>query len=266
MTSRNHVNPSPRVSVVLPTFDRARLLPRAIESVLAQTFHDFELLVVDDGSTDDTPSVVESYAGDRLSYVRLERNTGAAAARNVGIRRAAGDLVAFQDSDDEWLPEKLERQVRAFDEGAETPRIDVVYCDMLRVHADGTSSYHASPEIVPGRLVNPDTRFYQVWMLGIQACVIRRECFDVVGLFDESMPSFEDLELFIRLSRAARFVHVDEPLVRYHETEGLSKNRAANRASRRRLLELYEADLATDDPDFLAGERAFLLAEAAKGR
>jgi glycosyltransferase involved in cell wall biosynthesis len=265
MPPRNLPALSPRVSVVLPTFNRASLLPRAIESVLGQTFRDLELIVVDDCSTDDTPRVVEQYAGNRVSFIRLERNLGAAAARNVAIRLAVGELVAFQDSDDEWLPEKLERHIRTFDEPSETSRIDVVYCDMLRVLADGTTSYLRSPEIVPGRFVNPDTRFYQVWMLGIQACVIRRECFDAAGLFDESLPSFEDLELFIRLSRTVRFAHIGEPLVRYHETEGLSKNRAANRAARRRLLELYETDLATDDPAFLAGERAFLQAEAAKG-
>ena len=266
MPSQNHTNLPPRVSVVLPTFNRASLLPRAIESVLGQTFRDFELIVVDDGSTDDTPSVVDRYAEDRVSCIRLERNAGAAAARNVAIRRAAGELVAFQDSDDEWLPENLERHVRTFDEASETSRVDVVYCDMLRVLVDGTTNYHRSPDIVPGRLVNPDTRFYQVWMLGILACVIRRACLDVAGLFDESMQSFVDLELFIRLARTARFAHIHEPLVLYHETDGLTKNRAANRAARRRLLALYGEDLADEDPDFLAGERAFLQAEAAKGR
>jgi glycosyltransferase involved in cell wall biosynthesis len=252
------------VSVVLPTFDRARLLPRAIESVLAQTFRDFELIVVDDGSTDDTPRVVAPYLRDRVAYVRLERNMGAAAARNAGIRLAAGELLAFQDSDDEWLPEKLERHVRVFDEAG--PPIGVVYSDMVRILADGTEHHHRSPTIVPGRLVNPETRFYEVWMLGIQSCVVRRECFDLVGAFDETLPSYEDLELFIRLSRRVSFVHVEEPLVRYHQTQGLSSDRAANRASRRRLLALYEAELAAEAAAFLAAERAILEAEAAKGR
>src|SRR5215218_7102231 len=94
----------PAVSVVIPTYNRAPLLGRSIRSVLAQCYEDFEVIVVDDGSTDDTAEVVAGFRDARVSYVRLARNTGAGAARNVGIRLARGGFLAFQDSDDEWMP------------------------------------------------------------------------------------------------------------------------------------------------------------------
>lgn len=101
----------PAVSVVIPTYDRAAVLPRAIDSVLGQTVEDLELLVVDDGSTDRAPDVVAGYADDRVRCLRHEQNRGASAARNSGIEAASGDYVAFLDSDDEWLAGKLETQL-----------------------------------------------------------------------------------------------------------------------------------------------------------
>ena len=107
---------APLVSVVLPTFNRERLLPRAINSVLNQTYKNLELIIVNDGSTDDTEKVVKGYSDKRIRYYKQELNKGGSAARNVGIKLARGELISFQDSDDEWLPEKLERQVRKFSE------------------------------------------------------------------------------------------------------------------------------------------------------
>ena len=105
----------PAVTVVLPTYDREPLLWRSIRSVLDQTYEDFELIIVDDGSTDATAESVARFGDRRLRCIRLAENRGAAAARNVGIRAATGRFIAFQDSDDEWLPSKLERHMRAFE-------------------------------------------------------------------------------------------------------------------------------------------------------
>ena len=243
----------PAVSIVLPTYQRGGLIGRAIRSVLAQTHGDFELLVVDDGSTDDTAAEVARITDPRVRYTRLDVNRGVAAARNLGIRATAAPLLAFQDSDDEWLPNKLERHLQVL--AASGPGVGVVYSDMERVWDDGRSEYHRSPDLVAGCLINPETSFYQVCRIGIQATVIRRVCLDAVGAFDERFPALEDLELFIRLSRRFAFHHLEEPLVRYHETDGLSKNYRAKHIARRLLLATYERELMNDDPDFVERER-----------
>jgi glycosyltransferase involved in cell wall biosynthesis len=239
---------SPTVSVVLPTYDRAPLITRAIRSVLEQTLTDFELIVVDDGSTDATQEAVADIADPRLRFIELAENRGAAAARNVGIRAASAPFIAFQDSDDEWLPAKLECHMRAFDTA--DPEVGVVYSDMERIWDDGRREYHRSPDVVRGVLLDPGTCFYQVCGLGIQSTVIRKECFAEVGDFNEAFPALEDLELFVRLSRRYAFHHLDVPLVRYYETNGLSKNMPAKIVARTLLLSLYGKGLEQHDLTF----------------
>lgn len=246
----------PTVSVVLPTYNRAELIDRSIRSVLQQTYEDFELIVVDDGSTDATAAALQKLGDPRLRCIRLETNRGAAAARNVGIRHAAGRFIAFQDSDDEWVAENLELHMHVFETCA--PEVGIVYSDMHRIRRDGSTDYHRSPTLVPGVLIDPSTRFYQVCKLGIQSSVIRRECFAQIGDFNEAFPALEDLELFIRLSRRYRFHHLQAPLVRYHETDGLSQNMPAKLVARTLLLELYRNDLERDDMAFVSDESASL--------
>jgi O-antigen biosynthesis protein len=225
--------------------------------VLDQTYGNLELIVVDDGSTDGTMETVARLADRRVRCIRLDENRGAAAARNVGIRAARGRFIAFQDSDDEWVPSKLERHVGAFETSG--PGIGVVYSDMERIRRDGSREYHRSPDVVPGSLIDPRTRFYQVCKLGIQSAVIRRECFADVGGFNEAFPALEDLELFVRLSRRYVFHHLQLPLVRYHETDGgLSTNMPAKLVARRLLLELYGAELERDDMAFVIRESTAL--------
>ncbi len=253
-----HDTTDPAVSIVLPTYDRASLIGRSIRSVLAQTYTDFELIVVDDGSFDGTADVVARFDDPRVVYLRLEQNGGAAAARNAGIRQAAAPFLAFQDSDDEWLPEKLEIQMQSFarcDAG-----VGIVYSDMQRIQRNGESHYHRSPDIASGVLINASKSFYQVCRLGIQSTVIRRECLQAVGGFNEAFPALEDLELFIRLSRRYRFHHLEMPLVRYHETDGLSRDKPAKVVARTLLLRLYRQDLQRQHPDFLVRELAWLRA------
>lgn len=116
---------NPTVSVVIPTYNRAALLGRSIRSVLGQSYKDFELIVIDDGSTDETSHVVADFADPRIRYLPLPHNTGAGAARNAGVRVARGKFLAFQDSDDEWLPSKLAKQISAFESGP--ARLGMVY-------------------------------------------------------------------------------------------------------------------------------------------
>jgi glycosyltransferase involved in cell wall biosynthesis len=248
----------PTVSVILPTYNRAALIGRAIRSVLDQTYRDLEIVVVDDGSIDSTRQQVEGFDDPRLRYIQLECNRGPAAARNAGLHHAAGWFMAFQDSDDEWVPTKLQRHMDAF--AACAPEVGVVYSDMLRILRDGTTRYHRSPTVTPGVLIDPSTAFYQVYRLGIQSSVIRRTCLACVGDFNEALPALEDLDLFIRLSLRYPFQHLPEPLVRYYETDGLSKNVSAQRRARALLLALYRKELDREDAGFVTREQARLSA------
>ena len=232
---------SPTVSVVIPTYNRAHLLGRAIQSVLDQTYQDFELIVVDDGSTDNTEGIVNGFGDHRIRYIRHKENRGAAAARNTGIEAARGEYIAFQDSDDEWLPDKLEKQIRVFENAPQD--VGVVYTDMQRINERGEVTYWHSPRVTNGRLINPETLDYQVMGLGIQSTLIRKKCFDVVGLFDEKFPRFIDLDLFIRLSKHYRFVRIEEMLVKYHTAEGISSNANALTVAQELLLEKYCKDV-----------------------
>ena len=109
------VKKSPTISVIIPTYNRADFIGRAIESVLDQTYQDFEIIVIDDGSKDNTENIVKSFDDTRITYIRLKDNKGAAVARNTGIGTARGKFIAFQDSDDEWLPQKLAKQMEVFE-------------------------------------------------------------------------------------------------------------------------------------------------------
>lgn len=257
-TATSDSRTEPAVSVVLPTYNRAPLLGRALRSVLGQSFDDFEVLVIDDGSTDGTAGVVAALGDPRIRYVQLARKTGAGAARNVGIRMSRGKFLAFQDSDDEWVPSKLARQMSAFGHGS--AGLGVVYSDMQRVWSDGTETYLAAPDVLTGRLVSASSWFYQVCDLGIQSTLIRREWLDAAGYFNEELPALEDLEMFIRLSRLCAFERLREPLVKYHDTQGLSKDRYAKWVSRKVILRLYYKELLVRNPAFLFKEALWLCA------
>ena len=224
---------APNLSVLLPTYNRAKLVGKAIASVLAQTYGDFELLVLDDGSEDDTDHVVNGFADPRLRYLRLVHR-GAAAAENVGLSRARGRFVAFLDDDDEWLPEKLQVQVAAFaDQPAST---GVVYTARWLLR-HGRVAYGPSPDILrKGGWIHSEIVARRTFV-PLVCAMVRRECFDVVGGFDEDLPTSNDYDLWIRMSRLYRFEHIPRALVRVHATPGsLSTTPARIVEARRKLL------------------------------
>ena len=247
--------PGAAVTVVLPTYNRASTLERAIDSVLSQTFSDFELIVVDDGSTDHTPAILAAYAGRGNVEVVSTPHRGCAAARNTGIGRARGRYVAFQDSDDTWESRKLATAVAALERSG--PETGVFYSDMHVVLPDGRSGVLKAPDVTPGVLIDERTLDYLVRCIGIQSAVIKRECFDRVGTFDEALPRLIDLELFIRLSDHYGFVRSPETLVTYHLGAGISVNREALVTARRHLLRKYGARL-RQKRHHLAGQYLYL--------
>jgi Glycosyl transferase family 2 len=197
------------LSVVIPTYNRADLVGEAIDSVLKQDWPELELIVVDDGSTDETPAVLAGY-GDRVHVVRQE-NAGESAARNTGIRAATHDLVALLDSDDYWLPGKLQRQMQLFDED---PALDITFTAYTRIgdapqrdivldHWDGTEE-DTLDQLLLGCRINTST------------AIGRRSAFIDIGLYDTSLRCAQDYDLWLRVAvRGYRTAYVPEPLAIY---------------------------------------------------
>jgi glycosyltransferase involved in cell wall biosynthesis len=195
----------PLVSVIIPTHNRSRLLRLAVESVLAQTYPHVEVIVVDDGSTDDTAEVMAQYAG-RVTHIR-QANQGVAAARNRGIRAASGEYLTCLDDDDLLLPTKIERQVRVL---VSQPEVSLVHCRFYFANGDGDNLYKA--KLLPeGKILKELIGNNFIWS---GAPLIRRHCFDQVGLFDEEISSVTaDWDMWLRIARAGyRFACVQETL------------------------------------------------------
>lgn len=203
------------VSVVLPTYNRAHVVARAIRSVLDQSWRDLELIVVDDASSDETPGVVAAIRDPRLRTIRLAGRTGAAAARNRGIAAARGAFIAFQDSDDVWHPQKLAAQMAAI-RGAGDNVVSSV-CS-YRHHKHGRSfEIRRTPGRVCGedvvRLLMLETSF------GTQTLLVRRAALEAAGGFDETLPRAQDYELCLRLAGQGDFVFVQDCLVDVHHSD-----------------------------------------------
>jgi glycosyltransferase involved in cell wall biosynthesis len=210
----------PRVSVVIPAYNHARYVGEAIRSVLAQTFQDFEVIVVDDGSTDETGEVVAALKEPRITYVR-QSNRGQAAARNTGIRASSGEYVAFLDDDDLWLPDKLETQVGVLDSRAEVALV----CSDHYVFDEQTGEtlgrlWHDRPFhywIDPFKAARDplEALLRRGCFIAPSATVVRREALLAVWGFDESFEkNHEDWDLFVRICRRFPIATVDVPLAR----------------------------------------------------
>lgn len=232
---------SPHVSVVLPTFNRATTLAAAAHSVLNQSYSDLELLVVDGQSDDHTPGVLEALSADQRVRVIHAPQRGCAAQRNHGVSLAKGSYVAFQDSDDQWLPGRLEQTLAVLEQDPSSPGVS--YSDMLFEHTDGRETTLVAPEVKRGRLVNPKTLDYEVFGLGIQSVVMHRECFEWIGPFDETLPRFIDLDFFIRAANHFPFRRIPRVLVRHVEGSGISANPTALAEARKALMHKYETPL-----------------------
>lgn len=202
-----------RVSIVLPTYNRSYCIRRAVESVLCQTWRDWELIVVDDGSTDGTEEIIAGCmaSDNRVRYHRQPQNRGVSAARNAGIRQARYEYIAFQDSDDVWRADKLEKQMRLF---AERPEVGLVYCAIQGTRQDGSSIRIPAADMDSGLLQGNLYGFLlQGNVIDCPTAVMRRACTEQCGGFDESLSCLEDWELFLRIAGAYEIGYVDEVLV-----------------------------------------------------
>ena len=246
------------ISVVIPAYNREATIETAILSVLGQTVPPLEVIVVDDGSADGTAARVEAMADPRIRLVR-QPNGGISAARNSGIREARGDWVAFQDSDDEWLPRKLERQLATLAAAADDPV--ALYCGLLITGTPDDPAagpggrlkiaYHPDPAVraVSGHILptlmatNP---------ISTQTLIARRSILHEVGLFDTGLKSLVDWDIAIRLAARGAIAFTDEPLVIQRFTaNSITRDRA-------KRIESWIAVLEKHRPLFQAHPQALL--------
>jgi glycosyltransferase involved in cell wall biosynthesis len=232
----------PTVSVIIPTYNRAHLIGRAIQSVLNQTYPDFELIIVDDASTDHTENVIKEFLqkDKRISYLKHDKNKGGSAARNTGIKTSKGEYIAFLDSDDEWLQGKLEKQTRFFLDKS----IDValVYTGSLKINGN--------LEKISTKIIHKKKGWIFKDLL-LKYCIgptssimIRQKCLKDVGLFDEDLPSCHDWDLWLRISKKYKIDCLEEPLVKYYINEmSITANEDVKILGRKKIIENFKNDL-----------------------
>jgi glycosyltransferase involved in cell wall biosynthesis len=210
--------PAPRVSVAISTYNRAHLVGRAIRSALAQTAGDFELIVVDDGSADDTQAVLAAVGDSRLHIARHERNQGISRTRNTALGLARGEWIAFLDDDNEWVPEYLERQLAL---AAARPEAGVVYCRAHLQYPDRPAVEWG--EVWQGRIF---CRLLGGWAPLMSGALIRTAALAAVGGLDERLRATEDRDLWLRLAQRTDFAATPDVLLIRHEGHGaqLSRN------------------------------------------
>ena len=229
----------PTVSVIIPSYNREHLVGRAIKSVLDQTYQDFELIVIDDASTDNTEEVVKSFNDERIKYLKHDENKGGAAARNTGIKVARGEYIAFQDSDDEWLPVKLEKQMKVFE--AASPEVGVVYTGFWRIESN--KKIYIPSEKVARKEGNIHAELLRGNFVDTPTAVVKKDCFAKVGIFDERLPRRQDWELFIRISKCFYFKCIDEPLlISYYTPDSICTNQSSLIKALELILEIHYED------------------------
>jgi glycosyltransferase involved in cell wall biosynthesis len=215
---------APKVSVVIPVYNRERFIAETVQSVLDQTFQDFELITVDDGSTDGSRRVLESF-GDRITILQHPggENRGQSAAINLGMRHARGQYIALLDSDDLWLPRKLEIQTAYLDAH---PDVGLVYGNGLAIDAEGRKLYDIyEPGHIEGS--NPHRVLLDCYFLVPNNSLVRREVFERAGPFDESLRAAQDHDMAIRIAEITRLAYIDEQVFCYRRhPDSISRKRA----------------------------------------
>jgi len=240
---------NPRVSVIIPTYNYGHYLSEAINSVLSQTLPIDEIIVVDDGSTDNTEEIVGTF-GDKVIYVR-KGNAGLSAARNTGIERSTGDLVAFLDADDIWYPEKTEKQVALFEVDES---IGMVYSCVREFESDTGETVTTWCEGKEGWMADDLLRFEGAAVSAIGSTgLVKREVFETIGNFDTNLKHSEDWDFSYRLARKYKLGLVREVLVDY-------RNHGQNMHMNVSLMErsmnyCFDKAFATDDDAVLRFRR-----------
>lgn len=233
------------VSIIIPTYNREKVIGRAIQSILHQTYEYYEILIIDDASTDHTQEVVEQIADDRIRYIRLEQNKGAAHARNVGINESRYDYIAFLDSDDEWLPAKLELQMCKMLESTE--EVGFIYCRMGGGQCEEDENFVCPPWELPAEILegNMFQRLLIHNVIGMPTILARRKCLEQSGGFKEGIQCLEDWEWILRIAKNWLIGFVDENLVEIHKSVGsVSTDEVGAIITKTYLVSKYRRELA----------------------
>lgn len=206
-----------KITVIIPTYNRARTLDRAINSVLNQSYSNIEVIVIDDNSKDNTTEIIQHISDKRLKYIKLNENKGACFARNLGIENSTGEYIAFQDSDDEWYRDKLEIQLKFLKEGS----YNLVGCSMNQIYDNGKVKSFPNIDI---ESINIKEYILFGNIFSTQTILGKKECF-VKNQFDNSMPRFQDWELMIRMCRTYKVGFMQDKLVdAYIQKDSISRN------------------------------------------
>ncbi len=230
-----------KISVIMPTYNRGDVIERSVRSVLSQTYKNLELIIVDDGSTDNTEQLIHGFGDTRIVYAKQGRNAGAAHARNTGAGLASGEWIAFQDSDDEWVQDKLEKQM---DYWRRHPEYAMVYCPFTTYReADTKGIKTPSEEYTREELEGNILQSILIQnKIGTPTMLMKKESFFCVGGFDESYRCLEDWDFAIRFSQKYSIGFLDEPLVKvYRQEDSLSNKTAEYYAYRSRMIIQYKA-------------------------
>lgn len=212
-----------RTSIIMPTYNRRHCIDESIDSILSQTCQDYELIIVDDGSTDGTGEYIRSLHDERIRYIYLSENAGAGAARNIGIREATGDYIAFQDSDTVWAADKLEKQQAYLDSLGSTAAM--VYTPYKRIYQDHTLIYPSLDvplEEKSGYIIN---YLLEHPLVDTPTMLVRKNVLEEIGGFDANMSALEDYEMSIRIARKYQICIIDEVLLfSYNEDDSVSND------------------------------------------
>lgn len=250
----------PKISIILPTYNRESAIRQSIESVLTQTYRDFEMIVIDDCSTDQTEHIVKSIKDERIHYYKLEENSGASAARNTGVSYATSDIIAFQDSDDVWRADKLEKQMNYW---KEHPEYKMIYCAYL-LHRQNDEAVRVPLQETLGPLSgNIFSTLLVKNTIGTPTMLIDKKSFEETGGFDTTVESIEDWDFAVRFAENNEIGYLDEILVdAYQSDKGVSSRIGAYYNARCRMIAKYKDVLLLNNLFDLVVSRMFRNAEA----
>lgn len=234
------------VSIIIPTYNREKYIERAVQSILGQTYDRYEIIIVDDGSTDNTREIIRVLEDkdDRIRYIKLEENRGPAYARNIGMKEAKSEFIAFLDSDDEWLPDKLKLQMDKMLEFSEETAL--VFCRMSGIRRGRKDRYVCPDESIDKESLEGNIFSRLLWanLIGTPSALVRKKCLEQVGGFKESLTCLEDWEWILRIAKNWKIGFVDEILVEVHKLPGsVSTNMAGYLIARCYLVSLYRDEM-----------------------
>lgn len=251
----------PKVSVIITTYNRADYLGFAIDSVLSQTFEDFELIIIDDGSTDGTKELVNSYQDERIIY-HYQENRGQNPARNKGMAISNGEYIAHLDSDDMWIPSKLEKQVYILENNY---NIGLVYCGTQLI--DGMHNVIGTQPIVIHNGKVLDKLLMTNFLYNGSCAIFRKDCLKKVGFFDESFKRMTDWEFYLKFAIYYKFFGINEYLLKYRiHNETMSKDFNSYKAYGIKILEKIFAHKDLDPKYLKFKNRAIALRHRYMGR